>query len=793
MKTTTFLCTSLILLLVSTGLAAIPGMSGQDPDRNLENYIRETSSQKVYLHLNKNNYTAGEVIWFNAYLVNSVSHLPLKEKTNIYVDLINSQGTIMERRLLLAENGVAEGDIGLPFNLPDGNYRIRAYTGWMKNFSEDFYFNRYLYITNQDYANIIPRAEVRANRRFNRDLGRMAETFEIAFFPEGGNMVQGVDNRVAIKAVDLLGRGIDAEGTIMDDNGNEIVSFRTVHAGMGYFELRPEPGVNYQANVSFLNDRHRNVDLPPAQPEGVALRTERKEDILSVRLHVSGGTHGDFKILAHSRGIVRHMESVRPAAGTAEIAVPLETFPSGITHIVVFSDNGKPVAERLVFIDREDELILNPVISKVEHEGNEYYGIQMEITDSKGNTVEGNFSMSVIEGNFAPPGTGSNLLTDILITSDLDGVIENPQYYLTSGKDMQRELDLLLMTHGWRRFSWDDVLDGKEPELQHMPSSSISIRGNVTDPAKNEPVNNFQVRMKVIGDNNGIYSTTTNNRGDFAFHDLMYNDNFRIEIGSNRLVGDYPPVIDLIGSKVSGFEYTPNVLTREARIVQRGNNWGRDRDAGKSPYAVIPESTRTRQNYGTPDQTIFIDRDKITQRSVLDVLVERAVGLQVQGNRLMFRGPSSLNLSSEPMFMIEGSQVARDMVLSMHPRDVDRIEIFRGPSAAIFGVRGAGGVIAAYVRRAGDMGFQDSKEHMMVGYHSPREFYSDLITARAVIENEEPSGRTIFWNPSLAAGHDEDNTVFFPASEISGQMKIVVEGIGSAGELGTGIFTIQKK
>jgi len=793
-----------IIAIIIAVLITIPAWSRtdqfsdvQDADQKLEEYARLTASQKLYLHMNKSNYLAGETIWFNAYLVNSVTHQPVTASTNIYAELINSRGVLMEKRVMLAENGVAEGDISLPMALPDGNYYLRAYTDWMKNFPEEFFYEKYLYIENSQYEDMIPRLEVRSNRRFNRSLNRMAGDLDIAFFPEGGELVQGITNRIAFKAVDALGRGLDVEGVVTDDAGNDIARFSTLHSGMGSFDLQPEPGVSYSASVVHNGSRPQSFDLPPVISSGVGLRVDREGTDILLNIYSArspdGRAHsGNFDIIGHTRGRVFYKGTVSMKDGMAEAVIPENLFESGITHFTVFSGNREPVAERLVYIDRDDSFTIIPNVVKAEHEGQQYLGLQIGIADREGNPVEGTFSMSVLTGDFLPPGSSENILTHYLLSSDLDGFIEKPQEYFDPEKDMETELDHIMMTHGWRRFDWKSVLSGEMPDFTHTPSSTLYVEGRVTDPAKDEPVNNFEVEMKVI-DHNDSYTTRTDGRGNFVFDGLDYPDSYRVEISSRRLPGDYPPKIELSTGQVSGFDYVPNMFTKEQQITSRGRDWRRVSDAGRSPYAVTPDRTRSPQSYGVPDQTIYIDRDKVTQRTVYDVLVERGQGVQIVGNQIMFRGPSSINLSSEPMFMLDGVQTSKDNVLGYSPREIERIELFRGTSAAVFGVRGGSGVIIAYSRQAGDRGFQDSKEYMLVGYHTPREFYSDYLSALPSAASGSDHARTIHWEPDLLDGDEEDNTVFFPYSQDIRSMKIVIEGVGRDGGIAAGEFTLEMR
>jgi hypothetical protein len=797
MKIPYLLTTIVFLQLVFiNSYAQNTNIQDSEPADKLEEFTRQAAHQKLYLHFNKNQYSAGEEIWFNSYLVNAVTHLPETEATNIYVDLINSSGVLMGKRILLSDNGVAEGDINLPLTLPDGNYYIRAYTNWMKNFGEEYFFTRNFYIVNNKYDEIIPRSEVRSNKRFNDDIQTMASEYNVLFFPEGGDLINNVVNRVAFKAKNTLGHGMEAEGVILDQNGNELVEFSTVHNGMGSFELEPKSGSVYTARVSVSGNRPQLVDLPAARNEGVALRVSNVNGNIQIDLAtgLSGndqGYPGEVFLLAHTRGEIIFSKSLAFSEGIANLSIPENLFPAGIAHITVFSENNIPVAERLTFIDREDSFSFSPRVVRTEHEGEEYYGLQLNVFDVEGNPVEGHFSMSVLGGGFDPPGTSSNILSHLLLSSDLRGVIENPQHYLNPEKDLYDELDLLMMTHGWRRFDWAPVLAGNTPDLTHERTSSLSVTGRLTDRARDEPVNNHYVQMKVLSGHDDTFTVRTNNRGIFTFDGLQYPDNFKIELSSNRLSGDYPPDIEIIGSDIKGYTYTPNIYTNELQVTSRGRNWRRVPEAGRSPFEESTEHGASAQQYGIPDQTIYIDREKVTQRSVFDVLVERAQGLQVSGNRLMFRGPTSINLSSDPMFMLDGVQTSQDVVLRLNPREVERIEIFRGTSASMFGVRGSGGVIIAYQRQAGNQGMQDVKEYLMIGYHSPREFYPDILPGGIGNTSGEQPARTILWQPNLTTDADGSHTVYFPAQNIKDSMKIVVEGVGTKGGIGFGEFTLE--
>jgi hypothetical protein len=175
----------------------------------------------------------------------------------------------------------------------------------------------------------------------------------------------------------------------------------------------------------------------------------------------------------------------------------------------------------------------------------------------------------------------------------------------------------------------------------------------------------------------------------------------------------------------------------------------------------------------------------------LEVLRNRAVGLTFEGGRIIVRGPSSLVLSNEARFMVDGVFVDRNAFLNIFPRDVERIEIFRGPSAAIFGVRGGTGVILAYTRRPGYRGFEDVMELVMLGYHAPAKFYSDVISVPDSSLLENGIGTTIHWDPELVSGYDGKINFRIPMIQGMERIKLTIEGAGYEGGIGSAVFTLK--
>lgn len=231
-------------------------------DEKIQQLIAKTNlfnlrfpQEKIYLHLDRPSYWANDDIWFKAYVKDS----PIKE-CNLYVEVINSSGSVVCKNISWVQNGLAYGDIHLADTLSSGVYQIRAYTNWMRNFDEVWFFRKDLVIWN-------PRdKEIKTE-----STALKARDIDLQFFPEGGTYVSGIENKIAFKATDKQGKGIDFEGIIFDDSRNQIAEIKSNYKGIGSFVFKPQEGKRYSAEVRFSDGVVKSANLPKLKDEGVVL------------------------------------------------------------------------------------------------------------------------------------------------------------------------------------------------------------------------------------------------------------------------------------------------------------------------------------------------------------------------------------------------------------------------------------------------------------------------------------------------------------------------------------------
>jgi TonB-dependent SusC/RagA subfamily outer membrane receptor len=373
----------------------------------------------------------------------------------------------------------------------------------------------------------------------------------------------------------------------------------------------------------------------------------------------------------------------------------------------------------------------------------------------------------------------------LLLNADLHGTIENPGWYFKDNNPERNEaLDLLMLTHGWRRFRWEKILalGFKWPSFEE--DKGITITGRITRDLFGIPIRNAKVYLTILNAYNDYFETRTDRKGRFRFDNLDYPDTMSVVVEARKPNGRKNLVIIIDEN-----EFRPaETLTADARVqnvLSKGDKW-KYKNVKRIDYSYNPEKQKILERsrdfkiHGEADNVIYMDDIPEGYTDMLQVLQGRVPGVLVQGNTVTIRGPGSLLLSNDPLFLIDGVPVDINAFRSLNPKDVELIEIIKGPNASIYGSRGANGVIAAYTKRGDFMkrGYLDFK---MLGYATPREFYSPDYSTRAS-EGINDLRKTLFWKPNIILDSLGKSTVRFYTSDISGTFVMTVEGLTQEGK-----------
>ena len=515
MKKRLLLCWAIFLSILALAQETPP--AGQSAPgalgRKAAQFGTTLPQEKVFLHLDNTCYFVGDTIWFKAYVTHSDRQTPTDLSKILYVELFTPDGYLVERQQLEMPDGSAHGAFALKDSLYAGYYELRAYTLWMLNFgvcehphsqwTEDLFYNKQMakeFFRDYDkiYSRVFPVFDqpdtpgnyakdmtLRPMRRyFKSDEGK--PELDVRFYPEGGELVEGTKGTVAFEARTQEGRHIDVELSIRNRDGKEVAQARTIHRGRGMFRLPAiRPGEKYEAVCRYEGYDYA-FPLPEAAENGCALHVTQTDSTVHVAIQ-AGGFRSPLPAMGlqvmHGGVSKSYHDLAFGPEGKTAAEVPLRLLPTGVNQIVLFDGKGRVYADRLIFVNHHDydEPQLGIGGLKAQYEPFEPVRLELRLKQPAAAAGQPDVSLAVRDRGTDEPGhDNGNILTELLLASELKGFVENPGFYF-EGHDSLRlqSLDLLMMVQGWRRYAWK-AMAGIEPlTLRHMPEQVQTISGCV--------------------------------------------------------------------------------------------------------------------------------------------------------------------------------------------------------------------------------------------------------------------------------------------------------------------------
>lgn len=822
-------------LLALGGLAAFRLPADDNPVRALAErvaiFYANAKPEKVYLHLDRPVYGTGETIWFNAYLVDALRHRPDSLSKVLYVELLSPQRQLVARRTLRVEpGGLANGDIELDDSLRAGTYLLRAYTNWMRNQGPSFFYQRQLQVWPAAPKDSDAGGTTTPISRPATAQKTITSKVDVQFFPEGGNLVAGLPAVVGFKAQAATGRGATISGQVLDAQNKPVgAAFKSQHLGMGRVSFTPAAGQRYHARVTLADGTNADYPLPAVQPSGYALHVVDSGDAFDVEARYVGATPpGPALLLTEVRGYIIGL-APRPLTSDGKPVswhVLKSKYPNGIAHFTLFNAQSQPQAERLAFVQNgSPALRITLTADKAAYGIHERVLMKAQVTDAEGQPVTTRFSVAVAEQGAATlDPNADNIASNLLLTSDLAGYVEAPGYYFgTSTPETTRALDDLLLTQGWRRFVWKDLLAGTPPVAQYNAEQALALTGVVTGMG-HAPIPNSQLTFIESKPVRQFLTGTTDAQGRFSFVGFDGKDTAVVTLQGRRTSGGTNVTVrpDL-GAPTAGMPLPglPNIGTptpavadylkrsRQQRVTERQNmpddglrnvRLADVAVTGQRERNVIPANDTRRLIPGVVANTVINFADMPAAQSgipIFSLLQGRVAGLSISGT------PPNQSIqirnSGTPQIVLDGQRVDADVINTINSTDVEAVEVFKGNEAAIFGA--SGGVIAIYTKRANKNykappgPGQNTNSGLVTvklpGYYQTREFYRPRYGAPVLNAPEsDPRRLTIYWNPSLQTDSKGEAEFTFYTADGSGNYQASAEGLTLTGTPGRGTGTI---
>lgn len=762
---------------------------------SLEKYAEATPVEKVHLHLNKTNYMLGDTIWFKAYTVAGQNHGLSAISNILHVELLTDKDSVINKIAIPLSTGVGWGDFAIPVLLKTGSYQVRAYTTWMRNFAPDYFFDQPIRI-----SDIQPWAQAKKQRA--------GADPDVQFFAEGGSLINGLRTKVAIKAVNTHGMGEDVEGSIVDNDGTEVAMFSTQHLGMGVFALIPQPGKTYKAKIIRKDGKQFTVNLPKAQDDGFAIAVNNSgADTMSIRVASSlklfeAKKGAKYYLVAQAAGKVYFDAGLVLSAPSFITRIDKKRFPTGIVQFTLFAENGEPLNERIAFVQHNDELKLNVASAKNTYAGREKVNISLKAIDADNKPVAGSFSVAVINQDLTDVNeTAENgILSSLLLTADIKGYVEQPNYYFTNISDKTNaDLDLLMLTQGHHRFDWKQVLNNVYPELNYDPETLLSVSGYIKS-FGGKPLPNGKIMIYNTKGGWFKLDTTANQNGKFTFKGLITDPDTTLKyVIQGRTVDNKKKLnvsLDTIAPfKTSGknnFDYinqadTATVSPYQKQLKQQLKLSLDKRVIPLKEVVIKQEREPLREGILDPDQTIRNFPKEENGQTLSQYLTTRLRGIYfVNGLPYTTRGQAQMNI------MFNGTLVDEFFFRTIKVTDVEGVEVLRTTGKRDL-LTGVSNVIIITSKRGKSIVTKEEVPSVITyrsnGLYKARVFYSPKYDAGKANAQTLDLRTTIYWKPDIVTDKDGNATLSFFNADTRGTYRVVIEGVDVSGNLGWQVYT----
>ncbi|GAC1419561.1 MAG: Plug domain-containing protein [Flavisolibacter sp.] len=791
-----------LLLFIWIGLAQI--LYCQGLDSLASKYALAYPQERAYIHFDKSSYFPGETVWFKTYLMAGL--FPADESKTFYADWVGDNGEVLSHTVSPMVGGTGHGQFDIPTSYSGNFLHLRAYSKWMLNFDTAFIYKK-------DIAVIIKNPSLKKQRATTVPT--------LVFFPEGGEAVEGLINKIAFRVADQWGRPVVIRGVVVNSRGQFMDSLKPLHDGMGYFHITPQKGENYASKWKDEKGAEHTTSLPSIKSSGISLEVfvSGNRRILQINgltsapenlrmLHLVGTMQQN--IVFKTDALMKGNDNGSGVALVKKI-IPTGNLPSGILTITVFDARYNAIAERITFVNNWD-YSFHPSL-EMQHWGLNKRArnlVKITVPDS---ITAANLSVSVTDAAIETDST-DNIIAHFLLSSELKGAVYHPAYYFTGQADsINQNLDLVMMTHGWRRFKWEEVLTGRPLAITYPKDSAyLNLSGKVFGVAKSQlsGSENIILVIKNKDSSSKILVMPLDRNGSFGDPTMVFFDTLRVyyhlkskfftsaeaKFMTDRLpAGNFQAASkffnhgEYLNNDTSGLYYHGQLSAQAQRWIAEHKEKILEvvtvRAKQKSAVQILEETYPSGFFKGGEGYQFDLVHDVAASAysNIFTYLQGKVAGLLINptGN------PPTISLrgSSTSIFLDEMNS-SPEILSSIPVADIAYIKVFPPPFMGAPG-GGSGGAVAIYTRRGGDARSRPGggmTSSMVAGYTPIRQFYSPNYDAFDP-KNEQPDLRTtLYWNPSLETTPKNHSVTFsFYNNDVTKSFRVIVEGMTREGLL----------
>jgi hypothetical protein len=790
------------LTLVLLGLFSLP-LTGHAQENTVEGisrkfklYSQKAVQEKLYLHLDRSFYVVGETMWFKAYAVNSTSNQLLDLSKIAYLEVMDKeQNAVIQTKFSLLD-GKGNGSLVLPSSVASGNYKVRCYTNWMKNFSSDYYYETTITVVNPFV-------------KFDPDPDQKQElTYDVQFFPEGGQLVRNLESKIGFRAVGSDGKGINFTGALVDQKNDTILRFSPKIFGIGHFMFKPTAGNDYRILVKDTRGKTSTYKLPEILDQGYVMQLkDSTENLISVAVAAQPEkSESIMSLLAHTRQENGYPLTRTLTNGRTVFVLDKSKLGDGITHITLFNASGKPVCERLYFKRPAKTLDIEGQVSKQAYATRDKVIMDLSTSAGIGKAEMSNLSVSVFLTDSIQSQDHENISSYLYLSSDLKGNIESPEYYFRpDSKETGADLDNLMITHGWRRFRWDEVLEKPPGRYTHLPEfDGHFIYGKVYNTQTGAPAKGISTYLAAPDFPARLYYARSDSSGTVRFEVKEFYGPKEITIQTNlsqdstyRFEMANPFSKQPLNAGLKSFFFDKKM---ENQLLLRTVNMQTANAFLPKPFRenkyISPDSLAF---FGVPDEKYFLD-DFTRFPTMEEVMREYVRGVIVRRRQKEFHFQMMDKLfpqtifNSDPLILLDGIPVfSTDKIMAFDPLRIKKIELM---SARYYlGWGDFTGIVSLSTYRGDLAGFELDPRVLVLPYEgaqAKREFYAPRYDTQLALQGRIPDFRNLLhWAPDVDTDAQGKAQLSFYTSDQAGHYRVIVQGMTKNGMAGSKTFTFE--
>jgi len=761
-------------------------IQAQDIQANFKNHNQNVLLEKVFVHTDKEAYLTGEILWFKIYNADGTTNKLLDVSKVVYVEILDYKHAPVLQAKIAMKNGMGNGSFYLPFSVSTGNYLLRAYTSWMKNFDAGYYFEKPISILN--------------TVKSSPDQPKSTSAYEAQFLPEGGHLVKGVNGKIAFKVTGSDGKGKDCAGAIINLQNDTVARFKTLKFGIGSFDFNPAETSGYKAIIK-IGAEKLVKELPEISSGGYVLRLTDQNNKWDASVQNSDNNSAKaVYLVVHNRHDIESATKGTLSNGLAHFNIDKTTVTDGITYVTLFDDQQRPLCERMIFKRPDRKLNITATTDAAVY--NKRAGVELTISTKD---QPADLSVSVYKLDSLQKDDAMHIAGYLWLKADLKGQIESPDYYTdNNSEEANQALDNLLLTQGWTQFDWTKILAGEKPRFKFMPEySGHIVTGTLVNSQTNQPARDIFTYLTVAGPKNQLYVTRSDSTGRLIFNtrdfygpreiimqnkwqqDSIYHINITTPFSDQYAPGALP-----VFTLNSGIR---NEIVRRSLDMQVQNIF-----FAKQIKQFNDSAADSSMFYGKPDYTYLLD--DYTRFTNIEEVVHEYVRLVVitrdHGKRSFQIIHDKSTLSGEPLVILDNKPIFDiDKAYNLDPLKIKRLEVIT--SNYIYGPSVFNGVLH-FTSYNGSSATTELDPRAMVfdydGLQLDRKFYTPVYDSDDRRNSTIPDFRNVlYWNPEARTNEKGERKLSFYTSDKPGHYIGVIEGIAQTGEVGTQHFSFEVK